>query len=213
MALGTIIHNFTDRAEAAESVGLSVQLQEFSFLFFLKVFNCVLRLTKPLSDTLQAKQLNLATAIDLVYSTCKTLKERRTDKYFEDEVWKRSQSLAENINIYVTTPCARKRLSRPPKALQEGVIMTPIGARVSQENYFPKQFYRQRYYEVLDRVIHELEPRFTDNRNVILSVASCHPNNDHFFSLDRVKSLAEESGIDLVKLAPQLDVARNLGYP
>ena len=68
MALETIIDNSTDRAEAAEAVGLSVQLQEFSFLF-LQVFNCVLGLTKPLSDTPQAKQLNLATAIDLVDST------------------------------------------------------------------------------------------------------------------------------------------------
>ena len=72
------------------------------------------------------------------------------------------------------------------------------------------QFYRQRYYEVLDRVVHELELRFTDNRNVILSVASCSPKNDHFFRLDHVQSLAEESGIDLIKLAPQLDIPRNL---
>ena len=210
LALETIIDDSTDRAEAAEAVGLSVQLQEFSFLFFLQVFNCVLGLTKPLSDTLQAKQLNLVTAIDLVDSTCKALKERRSEKYFEDEVWKRSGSLAENMNIDVTTPCARKRLSRPPKALQEGVIMAPIGARVAEENDFPMQFYRQRYYEVLDRVVHELELRFTDNRNVILSVASCNPKNDHFFRLDRVQPLAEENGIDLVKLAPQLDIARNL---
>ena len=174
------------------------------------MFNCVLGLTKPLSDTLQAKQLNLATAIDLVDSTCKTLNERRSEKYFEDEVWKRSESLAQNMNIDVTTPCARKRLSRPPKALQEGVIMAPTGARVAEEKDSPIQFYKQRYYEVLDRVIHELEVRFTDNRNVILSVASCNPKNDHFFCLDHVQPLAEESGVDLVKLAPQLDVARNL---
>lgn len=136
LALETIIDDSTDRAEAAEAVGLSVQLQEFSFLFFLQVFNCILGLTKPLSDTLQAKQLNLATAIDLVDSTCKALKERCSEKYFEDEVWKRSGSLAENMNIDVTTPCARKRLSRPPKALQEGVIMAPIGSQVAEEKIF-----------------------------------------------------------------------------
>ena len=88
--------------------------------------------------------------------------------------------------------------------------MTPIGARVAEEKHFPMQFYSQRYYEVLDRVFHELELRFTDNRNVILSVASCNPKNDHFFRLDHVQPLAEESGIDLIKLAPQLDIARSL---
>ena len=42
------------------------------------------------------------------------------------------------------------------------------------------------------RINHELELRFTDYRNVILSVASCNPKNDHFFNLDRVQPLAEE---------------------
>ena len=76
MALETIIDKSTDRAEAAEAVGLSAQLQEFAFLFFLQVFNCSW-LDKAF-DTLQTKQLNLATAIDLVDSTCLTLKEGET---------------------------------------------------------------------------------------------------------------------------------------
>ena len=203
LALVAIIDDSTDRAEA---VGLSAQLQEFAFLFFLQVFNSVLGLTKPLSDTLQTKQLNLATAIDLVGSTCLTLKERRSDKYFEDDLWKQSVTLAQSMNIDVTTPCARKRRSKPPKALQKGVIMSSIGARAEQDDS-PLQFYKQRYYEILDKVIHELEQY---NRSMILSVASCNPSSDHFFSLDHVQPLAEESGIDLVKLAPQLEVARNL---
>ena len=45
LALETIIVDSTDRAEA---VGLSAQLQEFAFLFFLQVFNSVLGLTNPL---------------------------------------------------------------------------------------------------------------------------------------------------------------------
>ena len=40
--------------DSAEAVGLSTKLQEFAFLFFLQVFNSVLGLTKPLSDTLQS---------------------------------------------------------------------------------------------------------------------------------------------------------------
>ena len=47
LALEAIIDDSTDRAEAAEAVGLSVQLQEFAFLFFLQVFNSVLGLTSP----------------------------------------------------------------------------------------------------------------------------------------------------------------------
>lgn len=111
------------------------------------MFKYVLGLTKPLSDTLQAKQLNLATAIDLVDSTCKTLKVRRNEKFFQYNLWKQSSTLAQNMNIDGTIPCAIKRLSRPPQALQEGVIITSIGARATEQNDSAQRFYRQRYYE------------------------------------------------------------------
>ena len=64
-------------------------------------------------------------------------------------------TLAQSMNIDVTT-CARKRLSKSPKTLQEGVIMSSIGARAEQGGS-PIQFYKERYYEILDKVIHELE--------------------------------------------------------
>ena len=212
LALESIIDESTDRSEAAEAVGLLAQLQEFSFIFFLKAFNCVLGLTKPLSDTLQSQQLNLATAIDLVDSTCMTLNDRRSEKYFEENLWRECLTLAQDLNIDVAPPCAGKRRSRPPQRLQDSVIMTSVGARdsESEQTDTPLQFYRQRYFEILDRVIQELKRRFNDNRSLILSVASCNPKNEHFFSLDRVQPLAQESGIDLSKLAPQLDVAKNL---
>lgn len=210
LALEVIVDESKDRSEAAEAVGLSVQLQEFSFLLFLQVFYCVLGVTKPLSDTLQTKQLNLATAIDLVDSTCKTLSDRRSEKYFEGNIWKESLIVAQNMNIDISSPCARKRQSRLPKALQDGVIMAPIGAQETGQIITPLQFYRQRYFEVLDRVINELKVRFTDNRSLITSVASCNPKNKHFFSLEHMQPLAEECGFDVSKLAPQLEVAKNL---
>ena len=62
-------------------------------------------------------------------------------------------------NSDITTPCARKRLSKHPKALQKGVIMSSIGARAEQDDA-SLQFYKQRYYEIQDKVIHELEQRW-----------------------------------------------------
>ena len=114
---------------------------------------------------------------------------------FEDSIWKCCRMLARNMSIDVAMPCARKWQSRLPSKLESSVIM---GA----ENDSPLRFYRQRYFEILDRVLRVLKLRFDDHRDVILSVAACNPKNEHFLSLDRVQPLAEASGIDLPKLAP-----------
>ena len=142
--------------------------KNFPLFFFLKAFNCVLGLTKPLSDTLQSQQLNLATAIDIVDSTCMTLNDTRSEKYFEENLWRECLTLAQDLNIDVAPPCAGKRRSRPLQRLQDSVIMTSVGARDSESKQTdtPLQFYRQRYFEILDRVIQELKLRFNDNRSL-----------------------------------------------
>ena len=84
------------------------------------------------------------------------------------------------MNIDVAMPCARRRQSRLPSRLQDSVVMAPVGARDSESDS-PLRFYRQRYFEILDRVLRELKLRFDDNRNVILSVAACNPKNEQFF--------------------------------
>ena len=79
----TIISNAHDGCERAEAIGLLKQLQSFSFLPLLWVFDDILGITKLLSDNLQNNELDLATAIDLVDSVQKTLTERRNQSYFD----------------------------------------------------------------------------------------------------------------------------------
>ena len=81
-AFESIISNSQDGCERAEAVGLLGQLQSFSFILLLWIFNDILGITKLLSDTLQSKELDLARAIDLVESVQKTLTERRCQEYF-----------------------------------------------------------------------------------------------------------------------------------
>ena len=73
--LEEISENGKDGVEAAEATGILAQIHNFSFLILLTTFDRILGLTKPLSDTLQVKHLNLSSALDLVDSVIQVLKE------------------------------------------------------------------------------------------------------------------------------------------
>ena len=100
-AFESIISNSHDGCERAEAVGLLGQLQSFSFILLLWIFNDILGITKLLSDTLQSKELDLARAIDLVESVQKTLTERRCQEYFHNKIWLNAVKDAGESNVDV----------------------------------------------------------------------------------------------------------------
>ena len=86
-ALEKITEQSHDGCEKAESIGLLHQLQSFTFILLLWIFDDVLGITKILSDTLQGKELDLARAMELVKSVQATLTERRNQAYFDQNIW------------------------------------------------------------------------------------------------------------------------------
>ena len=46
----------------------------------------ILGLTKPLPDTLQAKNLNLSVVLELVDSIIQVMKKKHSDEYFKDHI-------------------------------------------------------------------------------------------------------------------------------
>ena len=93
------IERSRDRSAAAEARGLVMQLKSLSFLAILCIFEEILGLTKPLSDHLQSKELDLSCAIDLVESVKKTFAEYRSDSHFSSHIWNRVTELAHTRDI------------------------------------------------------------------------------------------------------------------
>ena len=81
-ALEEAIENSNDMIEAAEATGIPAKIRKFSFVILLITFDSILGLTKPLSDALQVKHLNLSAALELVDSIIQLLKLRRSEIYF-----------------------------------------------------------------------------------------------------------------------------------
>ena len=78
-----VIADGVDKPKAIEAIGILVQVNSFKFLAHLIMFTRILSITKSLSDSLQNEKIDMALAVDLVVSTCDTLKEFRNDAKWE----------------------------------------------------------------------------------------------------------------------------------
>ena len=104
--MGSISEQSHYGCEKAESIGLLHQLQTFSFILLLWVFDDILGITKILSDTLQDKELDLARAMELVNSVQETLTEQRSQAYSLTKTFHNIQTV-----VMLTSLVIRKSIS------------------------------------------------------------------------------------------------------
>ena len=181
-ALESIIAQSHDGCEKAESIGLLHQLQSFTFILLLWIFEDILGITKILSDTLQGKELDLARAMELVNSVQETLTERRSQAYFDQSIWPRATEHATSSNIDIVSDQHGKRKSSVPTRLQVALILAPLGKRSCTTGSVATGFCVL-YFSILDRVLSELHRRFEKSRSFVLAVASCSPKSKDFLKL------------------------------
>ena len=77
-ALEDIVEDYDSQNKSIEANGLLLQIQNFSFLLTLVIFDRVLSCTKMLSDLLQTQSCDLAKATDLVSASVETMEEYRS---------------------------------------------------------------------------------------------------------------------------------------
>ena len=199
-ALEEVIENSSDRTEAA---GILAQIQKFSFLILLTTFDSILGLTKPLSDALQAKNLNLSAALELVDSIIQLLKQRRSEDYFKYSIWKDSQEMADKAGVEVALPTAGRR-TRLPSRFRDSHVLESTGGR----EHILYESYKAVYYQAIDKVLMELDHRFGEPRPILQSIAALSPKNSSFLESKSLLPLAEAYNLDADTLRNQLEVAR-----
>ena len=168
-ALEEVIENSSDRTEAAEATGILAQIQKFSFVVLLTTFDSILGLTKPLSDALQAKNLNLAAALELVDSIIQLLKQRRSEDYFKGSIWKDSREMADKADVDVALPNAGRRTSLPSRFRDSHILESTGGRDHTTLSIYDS--YKAVYYQAIDRILMELDHRFGEPRPILQSIA------------------------------------------
>ena len=127
-------------------------------MVILCIFEEIWGITKPLSDHLQSKELDLSCAIDLVESIKKTFTDYRLDSHFSSHIWSRVTELAQTRDIEMHTQ--ERRTSRLPARLTDGIVLSSVGSRDTDSEASLEITFRKLYFEVIDRILAELNKRF-----------------------------------------------------
>ena len=171
------------------------------------MFNELLGMTNKLSECLQSVQVDLAKAVRVVYAVKETLKDKRSEKAF-DEVWKVFESLWQKLKLVdVESELEQLRRSRRlPARLQNGVVETTIGNRQQFEGASDYRCYV--YFPVLDSFIAEMNRRFSDESTTIMkAVQACTPGSDTFFDPMAIEQFCQFYDVDL-SIQSEIEVAR-----
>ena len=193
--------------DAVKARGLLTAVHSKKFVFLLVMFNELLGMTNKLSECLQSVQVDLAKAVRVVYAVKETLKDKRSEKAF-DEVWKVFESLWQKLKLVdVESKLEQLRRSRRlPARLQNGVVETIIGNRQQFEGASDYRCYV--YFPVLDSFIAEMNRRFSDESTTIMkAVQACTPGSDTFFDPMAIEQFCQFYDVDL-SIQSEIEVAR-----
>lgn len=163
--------NVNDKTKAIETIGLLTQINSFKFLATLIIFQCI---TKSLSDPLQSKKLDFASAASLVVLTKTTL---RRGKAF-DHTYTYIKSVADLLGIEEILEDTHRR-RRPSSGLQQSILLEPIGhcSSLSCKDFIKLNI----HVSSLDHTLTELDNRFfNSNLDLMQSDDACNPLSSNF---------------------------------
>ncbi|KAM4772387.1 LOW QUALITY PROTEIN: zinc finger MYM-type protein 1-like [Rhinophrynus dorsalis] len=205
--------NNTERAVEAKSIR---QFIDFGFILALVFFENILKRAQTLSDLLQAKDLDLASAVFLVQAVIQELEEVRNPENEPEasansgtieSVWEETIQLSMKYGIPApndsTEPPFKKRDRRSPLHLRNSIILETVGQR--QQLIKKDDFIKMFMYDVLDRIISELKSRFSkDSLEIMEGVQSLNPRSDSFLNFDKLLPMAKFYACNIENLEIEL---------
>ena len=130
------------------------------------------------------------------------MKQRRSDTYFNEHIWKESVQMAEKASIDVTFVTRRTRI---PSRLRNDYVLECTGGR-DQGTESTCEAYKVIYYQVMDKILVELHHRFGEQRPLLHSIAALSPKSPLFLNSQVILPLAEAYKLEQDILQNQLRV-------
>uniref|UniRef100_A0A8C2PTZ0 DUF4371 domain-containing protein n=1 Tax=Cyprinus carpio TaxID=7962 RepID=A0A8C2PTZ0_CYPCA len=200
------VSNQTNSHRAIEARSLN-GLIDAQFVLQIYMLENIFGLTKTLSDQLQATDLDLASAIDLVFSLVDTLKEERNDETWT-HLWQGANDTCERVGIDMQRQQAKRKIIQPSHLQQFHVSNSHTRKKILQT---PEDYKIHCFFPVLDRLISELNRRFSaDSCHVMKGVAAINPKHKTFLHQDALQPMARHYGILEDNLSAELHQLKRL---
>jgi len=175
----------------------------FEFIFCLYLFCDTFSEIKIVSDYLQKPDSDLGSSCLLVESLINYLMDlRNTPNKFED-LLKEVELYAQKNNIQLPNETVKEtRFRKLPKQFSSYLteVATAENRKISNYNDIKTMI----FFPVLDRMVNELNRRFSDNNAILTGISSLNPKSDSFLNLSNIKSLAEHYKLDIESLESEL---------
>jgi len=148
-----------DFKTGAECTGLLCFLQSFNFLLTAHIFKRVFDFIEPVSRALQAHNIDILMAIELIKKTEKNIKCLRSSEMFFD-IYESVRKFAKDNNFEFELTLPTRRLKRVPR--QPGELSN------DEQINDPVMAYKvNTYFVIIDKVSSELHKRFNNNSIMI----------------------------------------------
>ena len=172
----------TDRG--LEAKGLLYSLTK-TFMTYIVCFKDILGIISSLSDYLQLKDMDYARANILVEETIQQLQLMRDQSSYWDTIWKRIEKLWTITGD--TSEAAPKRKKQLPARFN--MFFTEVV--VENEVDISKQGLKIGvFFTILDKIITELQARFSNNKKLFNGLSSLQPGHKNFLNVSDLLSIA-----------------------
>ncbi|KAK1904504.1 52 kDa repressor of the inhibitor of the protein kinase [Dissostichus eleginoides] len=191
------------RATEAKSL---IGLIDGQFVLHVTMLESIFSLTKTLSDHLQATDLELASATDLVYSVVDTLNEKRNVETW-NAIWECASDQCASVGIEMQRPQPRRKAQ--PRHLQGFVVNSQTGSRERLET---SDDYRNHcFFPVIDRLVSELNRRFSsESCHILRGATALNPKHKTFMDKDSLLPMAKHYGVMEENISAELHQAKRL---
>ncbi|XP_063765900.1 zinc finger MYM-type protein 1-like [Eleginops maclovinus] len=188
------VSNQTNAHRATEARSL-IGLIDAQFVVHICMLESIFKLTKNLSDHLQTKDLELASAIDLVFAVVDTLNDKRNAETWT-EIWECASDMCETVGIDMQRP-------------QDFVVNSQTGSKEPLET--SEDYQNHCYFPVINRLISELDRRFSsDSCHVLKGATALNPKHETFLDKDTLLPMAEHYGVLIENLSAELHQLKRL---
>ena len=163
-----------------------------------------LSITKSLSDHLQAEQVDMSLAADLVNSTSETLTELRSDTVWDPTYKYKEVAELHDIEDFIPARHSSRR-RQTPRHLEDSITTESTGHRESLNT--SHTFKTTIYYRLA-----ELNCRFSQlNCEHMKALQACCPLSSNFLDTTSLTPLATFYGLDVALLTNECPLANSIG--